>query len=236
MRQIFKPFALFFGRLAGPTEPLEVQAYRRIRSKGFEPGAIIDVGAYEGHWTRLARSVFHDAPVVMVEAQTAKKTILDAVCRDVRGVTLENSVLSATAGEEVVFYEMETGSSLRPENSNVPRVERRLMSKTLDDIAIALPGPIFLKVDVQGAELDILRGGQSTLARSEVVQLETALLPYNDGAPQIVDLLVQMREWGFVPLDFAGFIRPNGIDLVQTDIIFVRSDSDLRATRFVFSL
>lgn len=231
MRNFIKSVA---SRLAGPQDPLEVQAYRRLKVKGFSPGSIIDVGAYEGHWSRLARSVFHRSLLLMVEAQTAKIPALEAVCADLGGGTLVSKVLSSRAGEEVVFYEMETGSSLRPENSNVPRVERRLISDTLDNVASQMPGPIFLKIDVQGAELDILRGGQETLARCEVVQLEVALLPYNDGAPQIVDLLVQMKAWGFVPFDFAGFIRPNGVDLVQTDIIFVREESGLRTKRFVF--
>ncbi len=222
--------------IRGAPPPLEVRAYRRIKAKGFSPGAIIDVGAYEGNWTRLARSVFQDAPVLMVEAQVGQTSILDKVCADLPNVSLASAVLSSRAGDEVVFYEMATGSSLRPENSNVPRIERRLISRTLDDVAADFRGPIFLKIDVQGAELDVLGGGQRILEKCEVVQLEVALLPYNEGAPQIVDLLVQMKAWGFVPFDFAGFVRPNGTDLVQTDIIFVREASDLRAKTFVFQI
>lgn len=81
-----------------------------------------------------------------------------------------------------------------------------------------------------------MRGGPRSLERCEVIQLETALLPYNEGAPQIVETMVQMKEWGFVPYDFAGFIRPTGADLVQTDIIFVRENSPLRATAFAFKV
>lgn len=223
--------------LGFPVEvPLEEQAYSRLKQKGFVPGAIIDVGAYEGHWTRTARKVFGDVPVLMVEAQPGKLGALENVADRLGGVTIENSLLSTTAGEEIVFYEMETGSSTLPENSNVPRIERRLVTRTLDEVASALPGPLFIKIDVQGAELRVLGGGQRTLERCEVIQLETALLPYNEGAPQIVETLLQMKEWGFVPYDFAGFIRPTGVDLVQADIIFVREGSPLRATTFTFKV
>lgn len=231
-------FLGIFDRLLGrrADTPLEIQVYRRLKLKGFEPAGIVNVGAYEGNWTRLARNVFPDAPVLMVEAQAAKAAALVAEFSLIDNVTIVNSLLSNRAGEEVIFYEMESGSSILPENSNVPRTERRLTSSTLDDVAADLAGPLLLKIDTQGSELAILSGGAATLARCEAVQLETALLPYNKDAPQIVELLVQMRAWGFVPYDFAGFIRPNGSDLVQTDIVFVREASGFRTSEFRFDI
>lgn len=223
-------------RALGIADPVstEIGAYRRLKHKGFEPDHIIDIGAYEGCWTREVRGVFGDVPVTMVEAQEEKKPILSAVCRELGKVTLVSAVLGATSGDSVIFYEMETGSSLRPENSNVARIEKRMTTQTLDDVVDEAGSSLFLKIDVQGAELDVLAGGQNTLSRCDVVQLETALLPYNEGAPQFKDVIVQMAEWGFTPFDFAGFIRPNGIDLVQVDIIFVRTSSALRATHFLY--
>lgn len=223
-------------RALGIADPVstEIGAYRRLKRKGFEPDHIIDLGAYEGCWTREVRRVFEDVPVTMIEAQEAKKPILAAVCRELGKVSLISEVLGATSGDPVIFYEMETGSSIRPENSNVARLEKHMTTRTLDDVLDHTGSNLFLKIDVQGAELDVLAGGQNTLARCGVVQLETALLPYNDGAPLFKDVVVQMAEWGFSPFDFAGFIRPNGTDLVQVDIIFVRTDSALRATHFLY--
>lgn len=226
----------FLNRVLGRRAPVpsEIEAYKRLKEKGFSPDRIIDVGAYEGSWTRLVRTVFADTHVTMIEAQHGKMEILGKVCRDLSRVNLVSALLSDMAGKELVFYEMETGSSLRPENSNVARIERKMVTQTLDDVVGSDGQRIFLKIDVQGAELDILAGGQGTLGRCEIVQLETALLPYNAGAPQITEVLVKMDAWGFVPYDFAGFIRPNGIDLVQTDILFVRRGSPLRPSHFTF--
>lgn len=217
-----------------PTPSLEVEAYTRLKARGFSPDLIIDVGAYEGDWTRMARSVFDYCPVTMVEAQANKIAALTQVCDDLGDVTLVSGVLGRQAGEDVIFYEMETGSSLRAENSNVARREVRMQTRTLDEVIGDRGNSLFLKIDVQGAELDILSGGQATLRRCEVVQLETALLPYNAGAPLMGEVLDQMLQWGFSPFDFAGFIRPNGIDLVQTDIIFVRTLSPWRTSFFTY--
>ena len=223
-------------RLLGIPEPVspEIAAYERLKRKGFMPDRIIDVGAYEGSWTRLVRSVFDKVPVTMIEAQDGKKPLLDAVCREISDTSLVSALLGSVGGTSVTFYEMETGSSTRPENSNVARQERILTTQTLDDVIDASGTALFLKIDVQGSELDVLTAGQKTLARCEVVQLETALLPYNAGAPQMNQVLAQMEEWGFSPFDFAGFIRPNGVDLVQTDVLFVRTNSTLRAKQFHF--
>ncbi len=213
-----------------PYIPPEEAAYRRLSAKGFRPAGIIDVGAYEGHWTRLANRVFPSVPCLMVEAQTAKNPFLEAVCKDIPLTRFCSTVLAATSGEQVTFYEMETGSSILPEQSNIARTQTVLTTRTLDEVAKDIPNPFFLKIDVQGAELKILEGGQKTLARSEVVQMEVALLPYNQGAPIFLDVISYMDNLDWVPLDISGFSRPNGVDLVQVDIIFVKRDSPLRPT------
>lgn len=206
----------------------EEAAYRRLLQKGWRPGAIVDVGAYQGDWTRLARRLFPDAPILMVEAQEGKAAGLRMLASELENIAFASAVLGSSPGLEVTFYEMGTGSSYFPEQSNAPRTERTYVTRTLDELASDLPAPLFLKADVQGAELEVLAGGTETLERCELVQLEVALLPYNRGAPNLLDVLEYMDERGFVPLDISGFSRPNGVDLVQIDILFAPRTSDLR--------
>ena len=220
--------------LAGREVPAEEQAYLRLQSKGFEPGSIIDIGAYEGNWTRMARRVFADVPVLMVEAQEAKRPFLDSVVSDLPGVTYAQTLLGRSAGQEVAFFEMETGSSMFEERSNAKRTARKLKTNTIDALAEGLPGPIFLKADVQGAELEVLRGGTETLKRCEVIQLEVAVASYNEGAPDMLEVLGFLAEREFAPFDIGGLVRPNGIDLVQMDFLFARRGSGLRTDFFTF--
>jgi FkbM family methyltransferase len=212
----------------------EELAYRRLRANGFEPAGIIDVGAYEGNWTRVARRVFPNCPILMVEPQEIKCAALNRVRAELLNVLHVPYLLAESAGETVTFYEMETGSSTLPENSNAPRVSRRMVTHTLDEVAEGLDGPLFLKIDVQGAELRVLDGGRATLDRAEIIQLEVAMLPYNVGAPTFLDVIKYMDQRGFVPLDYSGFIRPNGRNLVQVDILFTNRDSVMRPRFFVF--
>lgn len=225
------------GRLLGrkPFVGAEEQAYQRLHAKGYRPAAMIDVGAYEGNWTRLARRVFPEAASLMVEPQASKAPVLERVAGELGRTRFVPALLAAEAGREVTFYEMETGSSMLPENSDVARHEVRLTTRTLDEIAADLPQPIFLKIDAQGAELQILAGAERTIPRCDLIQLEVALQAYNAGAPDFQATVTTMKRHGFVPYDFSGFSRPNGVDLVQVDIVFVREDSSLRPTFFNFS-
>jgi len=213
---------------AHPPFPDEEATYRRLVAKGWRPSAIIDVGAYQGAWTRMARGVFPDVPVLMVEAQKSKIARLEAVCSQFDGVSLASAVLASEGGKEVTFYEMETGSSYFPERSNAPRTASTYVTRTLDEVAAAFEDPLFLKIDVQGAELEVLAGGLNTLERSEVVQLEVPFVSYNEGAPSLLEVMRFMDEKGFAPIDVSGFSRPNGVDLVQADFLFVRRNSPLR--------
>ena len=211
-----------------PFVSMEEVSYQRLTEKKFQPDGIIDVGAYHGDWTRLARRVFLDVPVLMIEAQAAKKPILEKVCADLPDVTYSSAVLGATTGEAVNFHEMETGSSFYAEQSNAPRITKKMFTETLSDIAKPFPGNnLFLKIDVQGAELQVLAGGSDVLDRCGVVQLEVAMLSYNAGAPTMLQVLRYMDNCDFVPFDISGESRPKG-HLVQIDMLFTRRNSVLR--------
>lgn len=211
-------------------------SYRRLHEQGFRPGAIIDVGAHEGNWTRLTQSLFGPVPALMVEARAAMVPSLDQVRADLPHVDYAIALLDETADEARTFFAMGTGSSFLPEASNAPREASTLTTRTLDAVAAEkLPDSrdLFLKIDVQGAELHVLRGGTATLARAALVQLEVALLPYNAGAPLMPEVIAFMAARGLLPTEVSGFSRPEG-HLVQIDLLFAPENSPLRPKNFVF--
>jgi hypothetical protein len=97
-----------------------------------------------------------------------------------------------------------------------------------------LKEPLFLKLDVQGAELEILRGAPHILSCTGVAQLEVALLHYNEGAPTAADVVRFMDETGCAIHDVAELPRTNGADLAQMDLLFVRKTSPMRRDFFAY--
>ncbi|MBM5816012.1 MAG: FkbM family methyltransferase [Cyanobacteria bacterium K_Offshore_surface_m2_239] len=106
-----------------------------------------------------------------------------------------------------------TSSLFPPETSTVDlfpflgdlmRVERRerLRTSRLDDLSQVRPVD-FLKLDVQGAELMVLRHGLATLAEVTVVQCEVEFVELYAGQPLMSDVDAFLRSQGFAFLQFS---------------------------------
>lgn len=216
---------------------------QRLKTLGFNPESILDIGAYEGGWTRVAKAVFPQSRVLMIEAQTEKATVLDAVCKAFDGsVEYRIALLGRRNQEEATYYQMitpwgSTGSSLYEEQTAFERRVITLPMRRLDDLLAAHPNQRFpfIKLDVQGAEVEVLSGGLETLKATEMVLLEASFLEYNKGAPQFAEVVAFMNANGFVVFDILDCFRAKQAVLFQSDILFVRKDSPLRPTGLVES-
>ncbi len=88
--------------------------------------------------------------------------------------------------------------------------------------------PDLIKLDVQGYELEILKGGRETLRSAQAVLMEVNLLPIYRGAPLLQEAVDFLGAAGFRAYDFSGMIRrPLDGALWQADVVFVRSNSPL---------
>jgi FkbM family methyltransferase len=200
---------------------------RNLKRVGFVPATVVDVGADHGDWTRMVKRIFPNARVLMVEARPEKEQALRAVVSDHPGaVTANIQLLGPERRESMTFYDVEGGSSIYPEQSSVRQRVVTYPMRPLDDL---VSGPVdLLKLDVQGYELEILRGASEVLRSVEVVVSEISLIPINKGAPLLADVVAAMRDYGFVAYDICSFIRrPLDEALWQTDFIFVRATSPL---------
>jgi hypothetical protein len=102
---------------------------------------------------------------------------------------------------------------------------------TLDDLVAehGTAGPYVLKVDVEGAELEVLEGAAGVLRESELVLLEVSLFQLVPGAPQLHDVVAWMHEHGFVVgALYNGHNRPLDGQLAQIDIAFVQEGGGFR--------
>ena len=203
---------------------------RNIGRLGFQPRFTVDVGAYHGEWTKLCRAAFRQTRILMVEAQTGKLAHLQSVAASLGGdIQLASVLLGPEDGLEVAFHEMETGSSVFPESSPTSRQERTMTTRRLDSLLHERGAPPvdFLKLDVQGYELEVLKGAPRALEQAEVVLLEASLMPVNAGAPPFEDFIIFMDQAGFRVFDICGQGRRRDGVLWQVDLMFLRKGSRL---------
>ena len=202
----------------------------RLAENGFCPNIIIDVGAYHGEWTKQCKSIYPEAAILMVEPQAAKQAGLRKMAAHYAAVTVSESLLGAVPQDAVHFYENESVSSMLPESAKPqqPAVNHRMTTLAAITEGSPFARPDFIKLDVQGYELEILRGGEELVRAAEVLLLEVSLIEVNQGAPLLHEVVAYMQQRGFVLYDICTLIRrPLDRALWQIDALFVRTTSTL---------
>ena len=205
----------------------------RIKETGFSPSHALDIGAYEGSWAKATSVIFPGVSIVMVEAQEKKREHLERL-HQYNGETFRYHIamLGPEDKESVPFYQMDTGSgstgsSMYEEQTPFPRNTVSLPMVKLDSLLKEYSERRFslAKIDVQGAELDVLRGGSRLLRDAEFVAMELSLMPYNKSAPLLAEVVAFMDESGFRAVDIFEPKRDAKGQLVQIDFVFVRKGS-----------
>lgn len=223
-----KDFQNYAYRLANA--PNQQLGLRALSTQGFSPKNVVDVGAYEGEWTLMVKKIWPSSSITMIEPNPEKSKKLQGLAKNL-DARLSQDLLGAVDGEVVEFNIMETGSSVFGERSDVPRTMRSLRVRTLDSVVGDIEVDL-LKIDVQGYELQVLRGAERVLQKANVILLELSLIDVNEGAPIFHELIDFLAKRQFVIYDIVEFHRrPLDKALWQIDCVFVRISSPLRENR-----
>lgn len=208
------------------------------RNMGLSFPTIIDVGAAYGQFTLQCANLFPDAKYILVEPLEEYIPFLKEVTRSIRNARVVSAAATSQSGEVLINVHPDfTGSSLylEDEDSNVNGGPRPVRSIALDSLlqdATNKP-PFLLKIDVQGAELDVLLGAEGIVQGAEYILLEVSFFPFFTGGPLFHDVLSFMRSRGFVVYDIFDLqYRPLDNALSQADIVFVKEGGLLRRHHF----
>jgi hypothetical protein len=114
---------------------------------------------------------------------------------------------------------------LQKEKVPLRRLDDLLADHLADHLAAATPSRcVFLKLDVQGYESQVLAGATQLLNHTLAVQLEMSLLPLYEGETLMPQMHAAMTTKGFDLWDLEPSFRdPTTGRLLQIDAIFLRS-------------
>lgn len=197
---------------------------RALKALGFNPRSILDIGAYRGAWSEVMWHVWPDARYTLVEGNDECRPYLDQTGFPYHIALLSDSV------RDVTYHKCQTGSGegngLYPEASQYPFAATAARTQTLD---VLLGDQVFdlVKLDVQGAELSVLRGGARLLAGVNLIQLEVGVQSYNVGAPTATEVIAYMDSIGFRLYDIVEYHLNSRQMLIQADFLFARKDCGL---------
>ena len=172
--------------------------------KDITPAVIYDIGSCVLHWYRRAKEVWPNSRIICFDALKEVSFLYD-------GIEFENCILSDADDKEVGFYynlDYPGGCSYYQENEKInsaaarlyPEATKRMLKATTLDTLIEsrkYPIPDLIKMDVQGAELDIIKGAPKCISQTKDIILELQTVDYNKGAPKAQEVIEYMSSIGF---------------------------------------
>jgi len=174
----------------------------------FRPQTILDVGANEGQCAALLREAFPDARIISFEPlEDCYEKVRAFHERAGNGLALR-CALGDHDGKSVIHRNaFSPSSSLLPMNplhvEEFPQTKRsfdeditiRRMDSVLDDLSVN--DPLVIKLDVQGFEDRVIKGGRETFRRASAVVLELTSYPLYDDQANFDDINTLLRGLGY---------------------------------------
>lgn len=203
------------------------------KAVGVAPASVIDVGVASG--TPELYEAFPAARLLLVEPMAEWRPTLEGIDH-AAAVHVETVAAGRESGEVTLHvHRVPACSSMlgRRGGEAYAGEPRTVPAARLDDLVArhGLPGPFVVKVDVEGAELEVLGGARDVLEESQLVLLEVSFFEFVPGAAQVGDVVCAMRDLGWVAYDvYNGHLRPLDGALAMVDMAFVRADGPLRTS------
>lgn len=207
-----------------------------LSQRGYRPQRIVDGGANVGEFARMARSVFPDARIDLIEPQPSCQAALTAFARASDGVMLHAVAVGREEGTLAMAFDPSvpsTGAHIVIADESGSEAVQSVPVQTLNSIltGIARQDRTFLKLDLQGWELEALHGALAVLPAIEVILTEVSFYA-QAYEPPIAKLISFLAENDFILYDIASLAaRRRDNRAHQADFVFVRNDCALAADK-----
>lgn len=168
------------------------------KKMNIEPTVCYDIGSCVLHWTKHAKIIWPNTKIILFDAFEPASFLYKDYDHHI-------GLLTEKDNTPLCFYQndlLPAGSSYYKEyDNNVFPVDCYLnkIGMSLDTIVSQkkFPLPDLIKLDVQGAELDIFKGAVNTLQHAKIIIVELQNVQYNLGAPLANQTIDYLRTIGF---------------------------------------
>ena len=208
-----------------------------MKSIGFDPKVVVDGGASIGHWSYEVRKIFTKTQILAVEPNAECSIIGDGFFNLFKNSLVLSIIKSLGSENKVGFLNIwdnpETkmsGSSIREHVQGDPKKKLEINVRKLDDILDShkIRADV-IKLDLQGYELEALKGSENSLKYCELAIIEFGCLQAYIDRTTPKDLLNFMYERDFLLYDIVDLIyRPYDNALTGGDFFFIKNSSNLK--------
>lgn len=192
---------------------------------------IIDVGANSGQFSKVASYHYPDAKMNVFEPLPNLYPKIEKLFKSNKNITTHNLALGNELGT-IKFNRNEFGhisSILDISDENVHYPKRNEMDqidveiKTLDSLSLSeelSKGISLLKLDVQGYELEVLKGGENTLKNIDYILLEANLEQLYVNQPSFTEVNNYLNSKGFELSDMLDFNLGAKNKYIEIDLLY----------------
>jgi FkbM family methyltransferase len=212
--------------------------YRLLNKPWLPPemiGTVLDVGANEGQFIKVARALFPQAPILAFEPNPHLTPSLEHLL----SASGSGALLPLACGREPAVIPLyltkfsPAASLLRPTAVSSPdfpaEIGETIQVKVerLDDVVRASElarAPYLLKIDVQGFEWEVLQGATGILPDVAVIVCEVNAEDFYARQAGFEQIYLFMREHGFKLVDIGEPIRARATgEVLYFDVAFLKA-------------
>jgi FkbM family methyltransferase len=194
---------------------------------------VIDVGANRGQFALVARQRWPEARLICFEPLPEPAAVLRRVLGDSEDLEIVQAAVGAEPGTATIHVSQSDDSSsllamTSRQSATFPGTQEigalEVTTTSLDhQLGDGVERPALLKLDVQGFELEVLRGAERTLRGIDFVLVECSFQEFYAGQARADDVVRFLHGHGFSLLaGTAPTVDRNGV-LLQLDFIFASS-------------
>lgn len=240
MRKIKEMIKTIINRLGYDLVPFTYQTHAIPRQKKImesnQIDLVLDVGANIGNYGhKLFEMMDFNGKVISFEPMKKEFNILNDRCSSYPNWSAENIALGDFNGNSSInISENSVSSSLldilpdhtssAPASKFIEKEDIRVV--TLDQfftVQNIKSSSIFLKLDVQGFEMEVLKGAQANFDKIKMLHVELSLDELYKNGALFDDIYTYLRSVGFKLVGVEpGFSRVDTGELLQMDGLFVR--------------
>ena len=195
--------------------------------------SIVDVGANRGQFTLLMAGLYPDANILAFEPLAAPFRKLVDVTADLPSVRAFNSAIGcARTTMSMNVSKRDDSSSLLPISDMQEEIFPNTGRARVDEVRVApladflidvdLKPPALLKIDVQGFELEVLKGSADCLELFDAVYVEASFVQLYNGQPFASDIIDFLHQRQFKLRGIYNLAHMSDGRAVQADFLFER--------------